>query len=135
MSIAKTVKLLAQGLLRLPALLKLGLEALERQETEAAPAKTTMAAMGSEVFSEPAYIPLAKDSMRAEPGVPVYSLKNPAPVWQSGGGINHAAAAAEYPALGAGEPAQNREDVAELVYRRMDFDSRLVSQPMDEEEA
>jgi hypothetical protein len=69
-----------------------------------------------------------------EEKTPVYSLESPAPVWRSGSGTSLAAPAVEYPALNAVKPAPNREDVAELVYRRIDFDSRLMSQRMDEEE-
>jgi hypothetical protein len=69
-----------------------------------------------------------------EEKTPVYSLKSPSPVWRSGTGMSLAPPAVAYPALNAEKTAPPREDVAELVYRRFDFDSRLVSQPMDEEE-
>jgi hypothetical protein len=75
----------------------------------------------------------AKWPVPFEDKIPVYSLKSPAPVWQSGSGMSLAPPPVEYPALNAEKAAPPREDVAELVYRRIDFDSRLVSQPMDEE--
>jgi hypothetical protein len=81
--------------------------------------------------------PPEKDfGMRAVPfgeKLPVYSLKSPAPVWQGGAGMKLAPVPVEYPALAAERAAAIREDIAETVYRRIGFDSRLVSQPMDEE--
>jgi hypothetical protein len=69
-----------------------------------------------------------------EEKLPVYSLKSPAPVWKSGAGMSPAPVPVEYPALNVQNAAPNREDIAETVYRRIDFDSRLVSQPMGEED-
>jgi hypothetical protein len=133
MKLIENLKALAGGLLRLPALLRLGLEALENRDNAAVPIKT--AGMGSEVISEPRpeYRPPAGEIEQPQPALPVYSLKRPSPAWQ-GDGAGLAPEAAQYPALNAEKPAQI-EDVAELVYRRIDFDSRLVSQPMDGEEA
>ena len=111
MRLLETLRLIARGLIRLG----------QREDVEAAkPLSSPFKALEFET-----------------PEIPVYSLREPAPVWRREfATVPHGPeypAPPEYPRLSGEAAGQNREDVAELVYRRVDFDSRLASQPMDGE--
>ncbi len=123
----ETLAVLARGLARLPALLRLGLEALDTETDEP---------------GFPEKPPIAPERGHGTQSVPTYSLKSASPSFQiprrpqSGfeTGLNSEAAAPSYPGLaGALKRDEPYEKAVDAMYLRLLRDARLTSQTMGEE--